>query len=87
MRLHDLINEIHELSRNTPRKASFDIYNILENNKTLFAGCMDADVFRQILNSFEAMAYANANEFNSPRYKEEFQKVYNLLSFYLGKVI
>lgn len=87
MRLHDLINEIQELSTNTPRKAAFDIYNILENNKILFASCMDTDVFNQLLNAFEKMAYANANEFNSPNYKDEFQKAYNLLAFYLGKVI
>jgi hypothetical protein len=87
MRLHDLINEIHELSQNTPRKAAFDIYNILENNKTLFAPCMDTDTFRQILNAFEKMAYAGAAEFNSPNYKDDFQKAYSLLSFYLGKII
>jgi hypothetical protein len=87
MRLHDLINEIHGLSKSTPRKAAFDIYNILENNKPLFSGCLDEDVFRQILQAFEKLAYANASEFNSPRYKEEFLKTYNLLSFYLNKVI
>lgn len=87
MRIHDLINEIHELSTNTPRKAAFDIYNILENNKNLFGPTMDADTFRQILNEFEKMAYAGAAEFNSSHYKDEFQKTYNLLSFYLGKVI
>jgi hypothetical protein len=87
MRLHDLINEIHEISTNTPRKAAFDIYNILENNKTLFAPCMDADTFRQILNAFEKMAYSSASEFNTASYKNEFQKSYNLLSFYLRKVI
>ena len=87
MRIHDLINEIHEMSGNTPRKAAFDIYNLLENNKTIFSGAMDADTFGQILNSFEKLAYSSAAEFNSPAYKEEFQKVYNLLSFYLNKVI
>lgn len=87
MRIHDLINEIHELSRNTPRKAAFDIYNILENNKTLFVSAMDPDTFHQILNQFEKMAYAGAIEFNSPQYKDEFRKTYNLLSFYLGKII
>jgi hypothetical protein len=87
MRLHDLINEIQELSTNTPRKAAFDIYNILENNKTLFVGSMDADTFRQILSAFEKMAYSSAAEFSTSSYKDEFQKTYNLLSFYLGKVI
>ena len=87
MRLHDLINEIQELSTNTPRKAAFDIYNILENNKTLFAGSIDADTFRQILNSFEKMAYSSAAEFSTSSYKDEFQKTYNLLNFYFGKVI
>lgn len=87
MRIHDLINEIQELSTNVPRKAAFDIYNILENNKTLFASTMDPDTFRQILITFEKMAYAGSTEFNSPYYKDEYQKSYNLLSFYLGKVI
>ena len=87
MRVHDLINEIQELRTNTPRKAAFDIYNILENNKNLFAPTMDADTFSQILKAFEKMAFADAKEFNSPHYKDEFLKSYNLLSFYLGKVI
>ncbi len=87
MRIHDLINEIHEISNNTPRKAAFDIYNILENNKKLLEPCMDAETFAQILKSFEKMAYAGASEFNSPNYKDEFQKSYSLLSFYLGKII
>ncbi|HRD38314.1 MAG TPA: hypothetical protein PLC65_06755 [Bacteroidia bacterium] len=87
MRIHDLINEIHELKNTTPRKAAFDIYNILENNKTLFLGVLEHDVFNQILNDFEKIAYAAAAEFNSPHYKDDFSKAYNLLSFYLNKVI
>lgn len=87
MRLHDLINEIKELGNTTPRKAAFDIYNILENNKSLFTSCLDADVFRQIHANFESLAYANASEFNSSSYKDDFLKTYNLLAFYLNKVI
>lgn len=87
MRIHDLINEIQELGGTTPRKAAFDIYNILENNKVLFAGSMDKDTFAQILSAFEKMAYSSAAEFSTSSYKDEFQKSYNLLSFYLGKVI
>lgn len=87
MRLHDLINEIQEISNNTPRKAAFDIYTILENNRTLFEPVMDKDVLRQILSTFEKLAYANATEFNSAQYKDDFLKAYNLLAFYLGKVI
>ena len=87
MRIHDLISEIQELGGSTPRKAAFDIYNILENNKVLFNTSMDEDVFAQILKDFEKMAYANASEFNSSYYKDDFLKSYNLLSFYLNKVI
>lgn len=87
MRLHDLINEIKELNNTTPRKAAFDIYNILENNKSLFGTALEEDVFRQILKAFETLAYANASEFNSSSYKEDFLKSYNLLLFYLNKVI
>lgn len=87
MRIHDLINEIQELSTNTPRKAAFDIYNILENNKVLFAGSMDKDTFAQILSAFKKMAYSSAAEFSTTSFKDEFQKSYNLLNFYLGKVL
>lgn len=87
MRIHDLINEIQELKNTTPRKAAFDIYNILENNKSLFQEKLDNDVFQQLLNAFENMAYAGAAEFNSAQYKDDFLKSYNLLSFYLNKVI
>ena len=87
MRIHDLINEIQELGGSTPRKAAFDIYNILENNKVLFVTKIDEDVFSPILNAFEKMAYANSSEFTTSSYKEEFLKSYNLLSFYLDRVI
>ena len=90
MRIHDLINEISALggqANNVPRKAAFDIYNILENNKTLFSDSMDKDTFVQILNDFEKMAYSSSAEFSTASYKDDFQKSYNLLSFYLGKVI
>jgi len=88
MRLHDLINEIQSIGGQTStRKAAFDIYNILENNKLLFADCLDADVFNQIIKAFEKMAYANASEFSTTAYKDDFHKSYNLLSFYLGRVV
>ena len=87
MRLQHLINEIQEISNNTPRKAALDIYNILENNKKLFVDCMDADTFAQILKSFEKMAYASATDFISASYEYEFSRTYNLLDFYLAKII
>ena len=85
--MHDLINEIQELGGSTPRKAAFDIYNILENNKVLFAGSMDKETFAQILKAFERMAYSSAAEFSTSAFKDDFLKSYNLLNFYLGKVI
>ena len=87
MRIHDLINEIQELGGTTPRKAAFDIYNILENNKKIFSEKMDEDTFAQILKTLEKLAYSSAAEFNTSSYKDEFNKTYNLLSFYLGKII
>ena len=87
MRLHHLINEIQKVSGSTPRKAAFDIYNVLENNKKLFADSIDQDTFAQILKTFEKMAYSSAAEFNSSSYKDEFNKTYSLLDFYLSKVI
>ena len=87
MRINDLINEIQELGGTTQRKAAFDIYNILENNKNLFSVSMDADTFAQILKTFEKMAYSSAAEFSTASYKDEFNKTYSLLSFYLERII
>ena len=87
MRIHGLISEIKEMGTNTPRKAAFDIYTMLDNNKVLFQKHLDADVYRQILADFEKMAYANVAEFSSSSYKEDFTRAFNLLTFYLDRII
>lgn len=85
MRIHHLINEIMEQKQNVPRKASSEIYKILDNNSKLFLQHVEPDVFQMILTRFEDLF--NSNDFNNVNYKEEFEKSFNLLDFYLRKII
>ncbi len=85
MRIHHLINEIMEQKQNVPRKASSEIYKILDNNSKLFLQHVEPDVFQMILTRFEDLF--NSNDFNNVNYKEEFEKGFNLLDFYLRKII
>ncbi|MGZ3930597.1 MAG: hypothetical protein ACXVP0_04350, partial [Bacteroidia bacterium] len=86
-RIHDLINELKELKPGNARKSAFDIYNLLENNAALFLQYVDADQFHLLRANFESLAYATAKDFSSSSYRDDVEKNYNLLSFYLDKVI
>jgi hypothetical protein len=86
MRIHDLINEFRELKPGNARKCAFDIYNLLENNRALFLQHMEENNFRMILANFESLAYAPAKDFGSSNYKDEVEKNYSLLMFYMDKV-
>ena len=85
MRIHHLINEIIEQKQNVPRKAANEIFKILDNNHTLFAERIESDAFRMVLQRFEDLC--NSNDYNSAHYKEEFEKSFGLLDFYLRKII
>jgi hypothetical protein len=87
MRIHDLISEIKELNPGHARKTAYSIYNLLENNKTLFLQHLDSDNFNHLLFSFEALANVPAKDYNARSYNEEVEKNYHLLLFYLDKIL
>lgn len=74
-----------EQKLNVPRKASAEIYKILDNNSKLFLQHVEPDIFQMILTRFEDLF--NSNDFNSANYKDEFEKSFSLLDFYLRKII
>ena len=48
---------------------------------------MEADSFTMLLKSFENLANENPKEYTSESYKREHEKSFELLLFYLDKII
>jgi hypothetical protein len=87
MVINDIILEIKNYKNNSIHKSSLDIYNLLENNKHVFIDKIDPDNFKHLLTSFENLTYANPKEYNTASYKREFQTQYDLLLFYLDRIV
>lgn len=87
MNLNNLINEIKNPSGANARKQALDIYTMLQNNRTKFLEKMESDTYDHLLNSFNKLSEAHATEYNSSSYKDEFNRAYNLLLFYLDRII
>ena len=87
MIINDIILEIKNYKNNSIHKSSLDIYNLLENNKHVFIDKIDADNFNHLLTSFEKLSFENPKEYNASGYKREFQTQYDLLLFYLDRIV
>ena len=48
---------------------------------------MDSDNFNHLLNGFENLSYANPKEYSTTSYQRDFQTHYDLLVFYLDKIV
>lgn len=87
MRLSALIQEIRELKTETGHKAALDVYRLLNNNKTLFGQKIDPDVLNRLLHDFKVLSDASPAEATTASYKREYEKAWELLAFYLGRII
>lgn len=87
MRLHDVIEEINQLRSPSTHKAALDIYNLLENNRALFAGKVDEADFKALLSGFEALAYAHPSEYGTDAYVSGFERLQGLLRYHLNKIL
>lgn len=87
MVINDIILEIKNYKNNSIHKSALDIYNLLENNKHVFINKIDPDNFKHLLTSFENLTYSNPKEYNTSGYKREFQTQYDLLLFYLDRIV
>ncbi len=86
-RIDQLIEEINGLKKESTRRSALQIYTILDNNRILFLEEIDRDYFTPIENSFGRLSNANAQEYNSPEYKRDFERAAELLSFHLNRII
>lgn len=87
MKLNEIIEEIINHKNPSAHKSSLDIYNLLENNKTLFLEKLDSYDFKGLLNGFETLAYAGPKEYATASYKNDYEKLYGLLLYHLNKIV
>ncbi len=87
MLINDIIVEIKDYKGVFTHKAAFDIYRLLEGNKNLFLAKMDSDNFNHLLSNFEKLTYANSKDYNTPGYIREYNTLYDLLLFYLDRIV
>jgi hypothetical protein len=86
-RIRQIIEEIRELGKEPTHRSSLRIYTLLDNNSKLFLTKMEADDFRLLHSAFEALADKNPIEYGTNAYKDEFQRNYQALAFYLNRII
>jgi hypothetical protein len=87
MQINDVILEIKNLKNSSVHKSALDIFRLLETNKTIFADKMDSDNFTHLLKGFEQLSYANPKEYTTTSYQRDYQTHYDLLVFYLSKIV
>lgn len=87
MLINDVILEIKNYSNTSIHKSALDIYKLLEGNRDMFLKKMNADNFNHLLTSFEKLCYENPKEYNTSGYAREYQSQYDLLLFYLDRIV
>jgi hypothetical protein len=87
MLINDVILEIKNYKNSSVHKSALDIYKLLEGNRDMFLKTMNADNFNHLLTSFEKLCYENPKEYNTTSYAREYQLQYDLLLFYLDRIV
>lgn len=87
MNLHEIIEEINQLKNPSPHKSALDIFNMLENNRSLFKGKIDEFDFNGLLTGFETLAFASPNNYATESYKSDYERMRGLLSYHLNKIL
>lgn len=82
-----MILEIKNLKNSSLHKSALDIFRLLETNKIVFVDKMDSDNFTHLLKVFEQLSYANPKEYATTSYQRDYQTHYDLLVFYLSKIV
>ena len=87
MLINDVILEIKNYTNTSIHKSALDIYKLLEGNKDVFLKKMNPDNFNHLLTSFEKLTYENPKEYSTSGYAREYQSQYDLLLFYLDRIV
>jgi hypothetical protein len=87
MNIHELVEQLRNYKDQASHRSTMEIYNLLENNKTLFLKYIDPENFTPLLSNFEALSFSSPKDYATADYKREFQKLYDLLMFYSERII
>ena len=87
MLINDVLLEIKNYTNTSIHKSALDIYKLLEGNRDVFLKKMNPDNFNHLLLSFENLTYENPKEYNTLGYAREYQSQYDLLLFYLDRIV
>jgi hypothetical protein len=84
--MNNVLDEINDLKNEPTRRAALRISFLLENNRVFFLKKIDSDFYGFILKQFEHLAN-ESTLINTPAFKEEYRKLYGMLSYQLDKII
>ena len=87
MLIKDTILEIEKNQNTSIRKSVLDIHRLLEGNKNEFLNHISENDYHYLLTHFDKLASSHPKEYETESFKREYQTHYNLLCFYLNKVI
>jgi hypothetical protein len=87
MNIHELVDQLRNYKDQVSHRSTMEIYNLLENNKSLFLKYIEPENFGPILSGFETLSFSSPKEYATADYKREFQKLYELLMFYSERII
>jgi hypothetical protein len=87
MLLHEVINEIKGHGVSASSRSVHEIYNMLENNRLRFESRIGADDFKGVLTTFRELTGRKPADYTTARFKDEYDRAFNLLMFYLGKIL
>ncbi|MCE3226529.1 MAG: hypothetical protein K0S32_1080 [Bacteroidetes bacterium] len=83
----NILDEINDLRAEPTHRAALRIYNLLEHNKDFFVKSFDDDFYNYIFRNFEALANYRAIDTTTSEFKEEYNKIYQMLSYRIDKLI
>jgi hypothetical protein len=87
MLLHEVISEIRDLGREPSGKAVHDIFNLLANNRAQFEKRLGAEEFAGVFRAFRDLTDRSPGQYHHAMFRDEYQRAFNLLMFYLGKIL
>ena len=87
MLIKDIIQEIEKYQNSSLRKSSFDIFRLLEGNKHEFLKHLAPEDYALLLNGFEKLTEVHPKEYETEGFKRDYNTQYNLLLFYLNRII
>ncbi len=85
--MYKLFEEIKDLKKEPTLRSALRIYTIMNDNKDFFCAVIDKDSYNAILKRYEAFAYGLPIQAGSTEFKEEYNKLFESISYQLERVI